>query len=144
MIIFYSYQQCSANMPLKKLTKDGYHVLYSCFLNNDTSGYDFPTNVKLATMMGDLNIRDHGTCKGHVLVIETKGLAMGHLTGATPTFLKKFVTYVQDGAPLRLKAIHFLHINPVVDIGLNMVKPFLKKELLDVVCSLIQFSCCLN
>lgn len=84
-------------------------------------------------MLGDLHIRDSGTVKGHIMVAEIKGLSMGHLTSMNPIAMKKFATYIQEAAPLRLKGLHHLSVNPVVDIVMNMARPFLKKEIQDLV-----------
>lgn len=129
---------CSANIPLKKLTKEGYHIFYASFTDPDTSKYDYVSNMKLLTMVGDMMIRDNGTYKGHVTLIDLKGLAMGHLTSFSPMAMKKFLTYLQEGTPVRLKAIHFLNANPVMDMIMNMMKPFMKKELIEMVCQIFE------
>lgn len=88
-------------------------------------------------------LKECGTYKGHISVIELKGLALGHLTSFSPVALKKFFTYLQEGTPMRLMGIHFVHVNPVMDLMMNMMRPFMKKELQETVngylCGLTKF-----
>ncbi|XP_026827812.1 alpha-tocopherol transfer protein-like isoform X2 [Ooceraea biroi] len=40
--------------------------------------------------------------------------------------------YTEDGLPVRLKGFHFMNASPVLDVILNMMRPFMKKQLLDM------------
>lgn len=44
----------------------------------------------------------------------------------------RFSTF-QEGLPVRLKGVHIINAIPFVDILVNMMTPFMKKELLDMV-----------
>lgn len=46
---------------------------------------------------------------------------------------KLFYLYSQEGLPVRLKAIHVLNTKPLIDKIMILVKPFMKKELLNMV-----------
>ncbi|KAL7292793.1 hypothetical protein TKK_0013621 [Trichogramma kaykai] len=120
------------NMPLERSTKDGYRVIYGALQDFDASHYDYTLNMKLFAMVMDLWLYTEGTTKGQVIIIDLKGLVMGHLAHFSPMALKKFLYYLQEGLPVRLKGFHFFNTNPVMDLLMNIMRPFMKKELLDV------------
>lgn len=47
--------------------------------------------------------------------------------------MKNFVYYIQEALPLRLKAVHFINMVPMIERILAMARPFLKKELLEMI-----------
>lgn len=80
--------------------------------------------------MIDLWLRDHGTIKGHILLIDLKGLAIGHVGRCSPMTIKHFLYYLQDGLPVRLKGmeneIYYLRVKSLILINNNN---FLNKQL---------------
>lgn len=125
------------DVVLKGSTRDGYQIVYAAFLNPEPSLYNFQIAMRLLTMVIDLWLRDAGTIKGHIILVDLKGLAFGHVGRCSPITMMHFIYYLQDGLPVRLKGLHFINTNPIMDILLSMAKPFMKKELLDVVSFLI-------
>ena len=84
-------------------------------------------------MVIDTYQRSIGTTPGHITIVELKGLSMGYLSKFSAIGFKKFAAYLQEALPVRLKAVHFINTNSVMDIIFNMMKPFMKKELVDIV-----------
>ena len=123
-------------MPLKEPTKDGYKVIYGGLIDPDPANYDYTWNMKLFSMVIDLWLYNEGTIKGHVILVDLKGLVMGHVARFSPMALKRFLFYLQEGLPVRLKGLHFVNTNAAMDILMNIMRPFMKKELLDVVSAL--------
>lgn len=120
-------------MPLERPTRDGYNVIYGALSDFDPSHYDYTMNMKLFTMVLDLWLYTKGTMKGHVIIVDLKGLVMGHVARFSPMALKRFLFYLQEGLPVRLKGFHFVNTNSAMDILMNIMRPFMKKELLDIV-----------
>lgn len=87
----------------------------------------------------DLWMYTEGTMKGHIILVDLAGLSFGHTTRLSPMGLKKFLFYLQEGLPVRLKGLHFTNSIPVMEIILGMMKPFMKKELMDIVKNYILF-----
>lgn len=81
----------------------------------------------------DIDIWENGCSEGYVLIIDTKTLHIGHLPKIGLFTVKNFVYYIQEALPLRLKAVHFINMVPMIERILAMARPFLKKELLEMI-----------
>ena len=119
--------------PLNGTTNEGYKVIYSRLLDMDPSNFVHSESVKGYTMVLDMWLHIEGTAPGHVILIDMYGSVMGHVGRMNLATAKKSLSYLQDALPVRLKAIHVMNALPVMDIMLSMFKPFMKKELLDMV-----------
>lgn len=71
--------------------------------------------------------------KGLALNVDLTGVTMSHALRIPPAMVKKYLYYVQEAKPVRLKAVHFMNTTPVVDFVIGLMKPFMKKELMDKV-----------
>lgn len=120
-------------MPLEGKTSEGYSILYGRLIDFDPSHYVYNDCMKLWNMITDLWLREKGTTKGHVFVVDVSGILLGHAGRISPMGLKKYLTFLQEALPVRLKGLHFTNSIPVMEIILNMMKPFMKKELMDIV-----------
>lgn len=61
-----------------------------------------------------------------------------HLTRIRMANIKSFLQFVQEAIPIKLKTIHVLNSVYFVDKILAILKPFMKMELLKMVCVLRQ------
>ncbi|KAG8223024.1 hypothetical protein J437_LFUL001346 [Ladona fulva] len=94
------------------------------------SEYDlslFPKGCKLRYDTQDI------FCAGDIPLYDSKGITLSHLTKLAVPILKKFMTYVQEGHPVRLRGIHVMNAAPIVDKLLNILKPFMKNEMLNMI-----------
>lgn len=89
--------------------------------------------MRLFNMIADLWLIAGGTMNGHILIVDIFGVQMVHALRLNPMGIKKYLFYLQEATPLRIKGLHFINTTPVMDFILNIMKPFLKKELMDVV-----------
>ncbi|XP_066592371.1 alpha-tocopherol transfer protein-like [Prorops nasuta] len=119
-------------LPLKQTTKEGYKIILGRLTDGDPSHYVYNDGMKFLCMVIDLWVILEGTMPGHVILFDTKDVALGHVGRLSPMGLKKYLFYLQEGMPVRLKGMHFMNTAPVMDIILNMMKPFMKKELMDM------------
>lgn len=126
-----NYYSCC--IPLKNKTKDGYGIFYGRLMDTDASKYNFNDTTKFFCMMTDLYGFVQGTIPGYVAICDMEGVTFGHATRLNPMSIKKFIYYVQEGIPVRLKNVHFINAVPAMEVIMNMMKPFLKKELLELV-----------
>jgi hypothetical protein len=121
------------NQILKGATKEGYKIIYGRLLDNDPSNFVYNDTMKILNMAIDLWLYAEGTSIGHVILFDMKNVSFGHAGRLSPMGLKKFLYYLQEGLPVRLKGFHFMNASPVIDVILNMMRPFMKKQLMDMV-----------
>ncbi|KYN13837.1 PREDICTED: alpha-tocopherol transfer protein-like [Trachymyrmex cornetzi] len=117
---------------LEGITREGHKIIYGRLIDSEPSHFVFTDAIKLLFMTIDLWLYMEGTCNGHVLIIDMKNISLGHVARLSPMTLKKFFYYLQEGLPVRLKGFHLINVTPVVDIIFNMIKPFMKKQLMDM------------
>ncbi|XP_029161318.1 uncharacterized protein LOC114933052 [Nylanderia fulva] len=122
-----------AAIPLEQKTKEGYIVAFAKLLDSDLSKFDYLECMKYLFMTCEVQNLIRGTSEGLVVVIDASGATFGHLARMNLMNLKKILFYIQEAVPVRLKAIHILNTAPVVDMMLNMIKPFAKAELLKLI-----------
>jgi len=114
-------------------TKEGYKLVYTRLTDYEPSHFVYNDIMKYFSMVVDLWLYTEGTAKGHIIIIDMAGVTFAHAGRLNPIGIKKFLHYLQEAIPIRLKGMHFINTNAVMDIILSMMKPFMKKELMDVV-----------
>lgn len=117
---------------LENKTPEGYAILYGRLIDPDPSNYVYNDTMKYLSMTLDLWLHREGTTNGHIILFDMKNVVFGHAARLNPVGLKKYLIYLQEALPVRLKGFHFMNITSVMDVILNMMKPFMKKELLDM------------
>ncbi|XP_037037520.1 alpha-tocopherol transfer protein-like [Bradysia coprophila] len=118
--------------PLPGLTPDGYKSIFARWMDSDPSKFVFGDALKLFTMVSDMCIMDEGTVNGYMIVMDMSGVTFGHLAKLGISTLKKYMLFVQEGLPVRLKGLHFVNTVSFMDKVLALMRPFMKRELLDV------------
>lgn len=83
-------------------------------------------------MIFDAYIMEHGTSEGCIFVIDMENTTLGHIARLEILTLKRFMYYLQDAMPTRIKGIHVINIKPFVDKIVFLMRPFMKKELWNV------------
>ncbi|XP_071561098.1 alpha-tocopherol transfer protein-like isoform X2 [Temnothorax nylanderi] len=122
-----------AILPLNGITKDGYKIIYGTYLDPDPSNYIFNDNAKYSTMLHDIYFLTDGTNNGYTYIVDASKLSFGHVARMSPLGLKKMLYYIQKAAPIRLKGIHVINAPPAMELLMNTAKPFMKKELMDII-----------
>ncbi|XP_046963660.1 alpha-tocopherol transfer protein-like [Vanessa cardui] len=118
--------------PLSMRTKEGYVILYTRLLNSDPKIFHFGDAVKAVLMVIELYQYEQGTWPGMLLTVDFKGVSLAHFAKIDLFSLQHFLYYLQEAILLRLKGMHFLNAPPFIDKLLVMMKPFMKKELMDM------------
>ncbi|XP_019543634.3 alpha-tocopherol transfer protein-like [Aedes albopictus] len=117
---------------LPDLTPMGYHVLLAKIIDSDASKFNLATILKLAFMCVDVALWEEGCTEGFLLVIDMNGLHLGHFPKLGIFTLKNFLYYIQEALPIRLKGVHLINVVPFIDKIVAMIKPFMKKEILEI------------
>lgn len=120
-------------MPLEQKTKEGYVMTFTKFLDPNPNKFDYYECMKYLLMTCEVQTVIQGTNEGLVIILDATGLSFSHIASINLMGLKKVLFYVQEAAPVRLKAFHVLNTIPIVDTLMNLIKPFLKKELMNLV-----------
>ncbi|KAJ3618120.1 hypothetical protein MTP99_006148 [Tenebrio molitor] len=117
---------------LPKKTPEGYTLIFIKLADTNPNNFDFAVQLRYFDMVCTTQLYQEGTSEGHVVVADMKGTVFGHLTKAGPIIVKKFLFYLQEAMPVRLKGLHFFNIVPFMDKVLALIRPFLKMELMDM------------
>lgn len=83
-------------------------------------------------MCVDVALWEEGCAEGFQLVIDMDGLHLGHFPKLGIFTLRNFLYYIQEAVPIRLKGVHLINVVPFIDKIVAMIKPFLKKEILEI------------
>lgn len=94
--------------------------------------YNQAQQINLFDMILTLELRLNGASEGHVFVIDMQNIVFGHLARLNLMIMKKFFMYLQEGLPVRLKGFYFINAVPFMDKVMMLIKPFMKKELLQM------------
>ncbi|XP_063929746.1 alpha-tocopherol transfer protein-like [Zophobas morio] len=122
----------SVMTPLPKETPDGSTIFFVKLTDTTPDKYIFVDQCRYFDMISMLHLYQKGTSKGHLIVFDMKGISFPHLAKLGPITMKKLLFYLQDALPVRLKGLHFVNIVPFMDKILALMRPFMKKELMDV------------
>ncbi|XP_025994094.1 alpha-tocopherol transfer protein-like [Solenopsis invicta] len=122
-----------ALFPLNGVTKDGYKMVYETLLDADPSHYIFNDAIKYSFMLWDILFLMDGTNNGYVNIIDASKISFGHVARISPLASKKQLYYIQEAVPMRLKEIHVINSPPAVELIMNIFKPFMKKELINMI-----------
>ncbi|XP_060880448.1 alpha-tocopherol transfer protein-like [Metopolophium dirhodum] len=118
-------------LPIR--SPNDYQIIYHKLRIFEANKYVFNDGVKLLIMAMDACFKVDGTCPGYIFLFDMRGVRLGHLTRLSISSLRKFFTFIQEGLPVRLKGIHVLNTQSIVDKIMMLLKPFMKKELLSMV-----------
>ncbi|GFG35174.1 hypothetical protein Cfor_12750 [Coptotermes formosanus] len=118
-------------LPVKD--PNGYNILFHSLKESAPSEYILADSARLYFMMVDWCIRCEGTPSGISLMFDASGVKFGHLIRLSLSLVHKILTYVQEGLPVRLKAIHVLNSISVIEHLMYLIKPFMNKELLKLI-----------
>ncbi|XP_063222915.1 retinaldehyde-binding protein 1-like isoform X3 [Bacillus rossius redtenbacheri] len=118
---------------LPAATAEGYRVLMFRFTDYSASKYFLVPSLKGFCMSCDFHISENGLLPGVVAVFDMKGLSIFHIFRIHPfSMVKKILHYLQDCLPVRVKSIHLINAIFLAGKLLALIKPFLKKELAEM------------
>ncbi|KAK9892503.1 hypothetical protein WA026_020493 [Henosepilachna vigintioctopunctata] len=118
---------------LPEVTPNGDKIVLLKLLDNNPNKYILQDQLKRFDMMLMLYMHLMGTNEGMQITFDFEGSTMSHLLKANPSLVKKYLFYLQEAVPIRLKHVHVINVPSWIDRFLALIKPFLKKELLDMI-----------
>ncbi|XP_054286234.1 alpha-tocopherol transfer protein-like [Macrosteles quadrilineatus] len=114
------------------VTKDKHRILFGGLKNYDPELFNFPSLLSVFVSVVDTTIQELGVCPGYVIVLDCRGVTLSHLARANVSLIRDILNFVQDAVLIKIKAIHVIFVSPVIDKIMFVVKPFLRKALLDI------------
>lgn len=123
-----------AMAPIPKRTPEGYCVLIYRLTEMDPSSFNFVEAAKTFFAYNDIRISEDGVVNGYVVIFDMKGVTLSHLARISTCMnaVKKFMIYIQECHPVRLKSVHVINTPPFIDTFMNMVKPLINTEMMQL------------
>ncbi|XP_053616922.1 clavesin-1-like [Plodia interpunctella] len=118
--------------PLDIRTKSGQAVFYARLIDYDPKNFNFCSAVKAYLMVTDIWQYKEGTWPGFVFMIDLDRIVLSHLTKLDIQTMQQFLYFLQEGMLVKLQGLHFLNAPSFMDKLMMIIKPFLKKELMEV------------
>ncbi|XP_013147062.1 PREDICTED: clavesin-1-like [Papilio polytes] len=119
--------------PLPTPTVQGYRAMYLRLLDPDSRNFNFPVTAKAMMMVFDLWQYQEGTWPGFILMIDMDQSTLGHVAKLDLMSLKQVLYFLQEAMLIRLKGVHFLNAPYFMDKVMMLIKPFIKKALMDII-----------
>uniref|UniRef100_A0A1B6F0L5 CRAL-TRIO domain-containing protein n=1 Tax=Cuerna arida TaxID=1464854 RepID=A0A1B6F0L5_9HEMI len=114
------------------VTADKYRIFYGGLKHFDSEPFDFPNLVNIFMSTVDTILWEQGICPGYAIVLNCHGFTIAHLTKCNISLIRNVIHYIQEAICLKIRAIHVINCSPIIDKIMFLIKPFLKKELLDM------------
>lgn len=89
--------------------------------------------MKCYTMLCDFLCLTYGTTNGIIYVADVGKSTFGHVSQMNPLGLRKILYYIQETMPTYIKGIHLINAPAAMKNLMNIIKPFMKKKLIDMV-----------
>lgn len=116
---------------LKTRTPENYKILFYKVMDVDINKFVAKDLMKVFDMCIMLELMQKGTFDGLVIVCDFKNLTAGHILKISITEMRRLLLYLQNALPVRLKGLHYITTSVICEILVPLVKPFMKKELLE-------------
>ncbi|XP_025161278.1 alpha-tocopherol transfer protein-like isoform X2 [Harpegnathos saltator] len=117
---------------LPRPDRNGHRIIFHRLADTRASQYMFNDGIKLLLMSIDADLYTEGCSPGYVFLFDMHGVGLGHLTRLSINSIRRYFEYIQEGMPVRLKAIHIVNVVWFMDKILALIRPFMKRELYDM------------
>ncbi|KRT80506.1 CRAL-TRIO domain containing protein [Oryctes borbonicus] len=117
-------------------TEDGCIIVHHRLHDFTYWKYNMCDSMKLLCMTLDAALFEYPPT-GLIVLFDMKGVSLMHLTRVKLGYVKIFFDYYQEALPVKLKAIHVLNSVYFLDKVMTIIKPFMKKQIYDLVRLLI-------
>lgn len=111
---------------------EGYDIIFHRLHETEPSKYFFDAGVKMLFMTVDACLSKRGPQPGYIFLFDMRGVKFGHIARVSLSALRKFFMYVQEAMPVRMRAIHVLNTEPVLDKLMLLCRPFMDKKFFDM------------
>ncbi|CAH2087456.1 unnamed protein product [Euphydryas editha] len=96
--------------------------------------YEYILDVKLFFLSTDAHFLDVDEISDEdIVVLDVKDITLKYLTKINLSIQRKLSKYQDEGMPIRLKQIHVVNAPPFIDKIYSVIKPFVKKEIIEMI-----------
>ncbi|CAK1580980.1 unnamed protein product [Parnassius mnemosyne] len=96
--------------------------------------YEYMLDVKLFFLSTDAWLLSNDELEeSDIVIMDVKDISLKFLTKYSMSVAKKVAKYQEEVVPIRLKQVHIVNTPVVMDTIYGLMKPFLKKELTDLI-----------
>ncbi|CAG9559391.1 unnamed protein product [Danaus chrysippus] len=130
-----AFHSCDCSSGLTKQVLDTHYTLrtlFPCFKDRKVDQVIETIETVALFMITDIYQYEEGTWPGFLFVVDFEGISLGHLSKIDLQSLQHVLYFLQEAMLVKLKGMHFINAPSFIDKLLLMMRPFLKKELMDM------------
>ncbi|CAH1275671.1 unnamed protein product [Diabrotica balteata] len=116
-----------SSIPVRTEENDVYH--YFNLHDSNYRNFEMIPVMKVSYMLMDI-AQEKNPPSGLFVIIDMKGAGIMHMTRIKMGAIKKYLQFLQEGFPMRLKMIHILNGVYFMDKILALVQVFIKSEMM--------------
>ncbi|KAJ0179336.1 hypothetical protein K1T71_005048 [Dendrolimus kikuchii] len=117
--------------PLSTNTKEGYRPIYCQLLDTNLNKFVYSDVVRAFVMIVDLWQYEEGTVPGVAIMLNMDKVSISHISRMELNVAQQFLYFLQEAMFIQLKEFHFVNAPHYINTLLDMIRPFLRKEMLD-------------
>lgn len=124
--------------PMPKNTAESHKVSVFRLVDTDPNNYVYLDVCRLVVTMMDIRfvtVDDSELIDGEIGVVDMTGFGFKHLmkTAANLSVMRNYMKYVQEAVPFKMVQNHFINCSPMMDKFMSLIRPFMKKEVIDTI-----------
>jgi CRAL/TRIO domain len=129
--VWYNNSHHSDIVPLHVTTAENYKIIILRLISDDFGNLNFDDVIKAFFMMSDVRLitPDKTTLTdGEIPIFDMARVSYRHLTKIVLSTLRLYLKYTQEAHPVRVRHLHIVNCNPIIDKIIYLIKPFVRTE----------------
>lgn len=118
-------------VPLQDTTPENYKVIVFRLTSDDFEHIHFNDVIKCFFIMSDVRLITPDAkilTDGEIPIFDMARVSYRHLTKIVLSTVRLYLKYTQEAHPVRVRQIHIVNCNPIIDKIIWMIKPFVRTE----------------
>lgn len=118
-------------VPLYQTTDENYKIIVLRLINDDFEKIHFNDVIKAFFMMSDVRLITpdvKALTDGEIPIFDMSRVSYRHLAKVILSTLRLYLKYTQEAHPVRVRHLHIVNCNPIIDKIMFLIKPFVRTE----------------
>lgn len=118
-------------VPLLETSPDNYKIIVLRLISDEFDNIHFNDLIKAFFMMSDVRLVTPDAKRltdGEIPIFDMARVSYRHLTKIILSTLRLYLKYTQEAHPVRVRQIHIINCNPIIDKIIYLIKPFVRTE----------------